>query len=281
MLVSMHHTISQKVSDIFDLYTELHDIRISLFSPDGTLIYPDAVGRPNCRHCTLLRDVLQLDSRCRALDHRMMQVALGRRDMVSYTCHAGMREATSPIFVEGELAGYVMLGQFRSEAAPAATPYAAMWQEAQGNQALQAAYEQTAVFPEEKIKTMLSMFRHLLEFIVGDRLIHHKDYDMIQPVISQIHDCSGAETTLETAARLVGRSPSTVTRLFKKVTGKSFKQYQTAYRMQQAASQLENLPNRPVADIAQMVGYADPLYFSRAFHKQYGCSPSEYRRKQS
>lgn len=278
MLDCMHHTISQKVSEVFDLYTELHDIRISLFSPDGKLIYPDAVGRPNCRHCILLRDTLRMDAKCRSLDHRMMKASLNRNDMVTYTCHAGMREATAPIFVGGELAGYVMLGQFRSEAAPAESPYADLWKREQGNDLLQREYATTAVFPEEKIETLLSMFRHLMEFIIETQLIHHKDYDLIQPVIRRIHDPSLSPIDLDEAARLAGRSPSTVTRMFKRVTGRSFKQYQTDRRMKQAALMLENSPSRPVTEIARLAGYDDPLYFSRVFHKYHGCSPTMYRK---
>ncbi|MDF7808462.1 PocR ligand-binding domain-containing protein [Pontiellaceae bacterium B12219] len=277
MLESLHHTISQKVAEIFDLYTELHDIRISLFSPDGRLIYPDKIGRPNCQHCTMLRETLGLDAMCRELDHKMMHTAFERQDMISYTCHAGMREATVPILIDGDLAGYVMLGQFRSEAAPVQSPYSGLWKKEQGTDALQAAYEQTAIFPEDKVETLLSMFRHLLEFIVGGQLIHHKDYDLIEPVIERIRKMPDRELSLSEASALAGRSASTVSRVFKKVTGLSFKQYQVDHRLTLAATQLKTKQHHPVAEIAQAVGYEDPLYFSRVFRKYFGCSPSEYR----
>ncbi len=278
MLESMHHTISQKVSEIFDLYTEMHGVRISLFSPEGRLLYPDAVGRPNCRHCNMLRETLGMDKLCRELDHKMMQVAFNKKDMISYTCHAGMREATTPLVVDGELVGYVMIGQFRSQAAPAVSPYSNRWEKEQGDRTLQAEYEQTPIFPEEKIDLLLSMFRHLLELIIGGQLIHHKDYDLIDPVIEYIHDNLKSPLSLDEASRMVGRSPSTVSRLFKKTTGRSFKQYQVWFRLEQASRLLLSMPSRPVTEIAEAVGFDDPLYFSRVFHKHLGCSPSRYRK---
>lgn len=277
MLESMHHTISQKVSEIFDLYTELHDIRVTIFSPDGSLIYPDAVNRPNCDHCRLLREDLGFDAKCRELDHKMMKVSLENRDMTTYTCHAGMREVTAPIMVNDELAGYVMLGQFRSESAPAISPYSSDWKKEKGSDALQQAYEQTAIFPEAKIETLLSMFRHLLEFIIGSQMIQHKDYDLIAPIIEMIQQHPEEELQLEEASKKIGRSPSTVSRVFKKVTGRSFKQYQVNHRLERAAGLLKSRPNSPVTEIAATVGYPDALYFSRVFRKQFGCSPSEYR----
>ena len=277
MLESIHHTISQKVSEIFDLYTELHDVRISLFSPNGRLIYPDAVGRPNCRHCTMLRDTLGLDSKCRDLDREMMQAALEQGEMVTYTCHAGMMEAVAPLFVEEELVGFVMPGQFRSSAAPKRSAYSIHWKNEQGNDDLQAEFERTPVYPEEKIETLLSLFRLLMEFIISNQFIHHKDYDLIQPIIGSIHEHPEQELTLVDASQMIGRSPSTVSRLFKKVTGQSYKQYQVKHRLEQAAAHLQSMPNRPVAKIALSVGYDDPLYFSRVFRKHFNCPPSEYR----
>lgn len=278
MLHLMHHTVSRRMSEIFDLYTQLHEIRVSLFRPDGKLVYPDAVGRPNCTFCTMLRTTLGMDARCRALDRRMMALSLQRKGLVTYTCHAGMREAAAPIFVNNELAGYVMLGQFRSEAAPKQSPYHEQWQTEQGSDALQEAYEKTAVFPEDKIETLLSMFRHMLEFMIESRLIQPKDYDLIEPAIEQIHAHPEEPFTLAEAAALIGRSPSTVTRLFRKATGHGFKHYQIHHRMECAALLLKQSLARPVAEVARELGFDDALYFSRVFHRHYGCSPSDFRK---
>jgi AraC-like DNA-binding protein len=273
----MHHTIHHKVAEIFDLYTELHGVRISLFGPEGRLLYPDAVGRPNCRHCSMLRDTMGLDSLCRKLDRKMMRSAYDQKKMITYTCHSGMREATAPLIIDQELVGYVMIGQFRSEAAPKIAPYAKQWRAEQGNDELQKEFSKTPVFPEEKIDTLLTMFRHLLEFIISGQLIHHKDYDLVQPVIDHIQAHPQTSLSLSEAARMSGRSPSTVSRLFKKITGRSFKQYQIWFRLNRASRMLELMPNRPVAEIAQECGFDDPLYFSRTFRKHFGYSPSAHR----
>ena len=44
------------------------------------------------------------------------------------------------------------------------------------------------------------------------------------------------------------------------------------------AQMLLETTNYAVNEIARIVGYDNPLYFSRLFHKQKGCSPSEYRK---
>ncbi len=277
MPTALTHRISKKVSEVFDLYTELHGTRVSLFGPDRQILYPDEKGRPNCAYCRMLRETLRLDSCCRELDRRMMQLALEKKEMISYTCHGGMREAVAPLFVEGRLAGFVMIGQFRSQAAQEVTPYATRWEKEQDNQALQAVFMSSTVFPEEKIDILLAMFRQLLELMVRSQLIRHRDYDLIEPVIERIHQYPEKSLTMQEAMKISGRSASAVSRLFKKTTGQSFKPYQTGVRLQRAMELLEAMPNRPVAEIAQAIGFDDPFYFSRIFNRQIGVSPSIYR----
>lgn len=216
MLTTLSHTISQQVAEIIDLYTELHGTRVSLFGPDRKMLYPDAEGRPNCAYCRMLRETLELDSSCRALDRTMMDAALEQQKMISYTCHGGMREAVAPLFSAGQLAGFVMIGQFRSRTGPSASPYAEEWKTRQGNDALQLAFSESTVFPEEKIETLLAMFSQLLELIMRGQLIHRKDYDLIEPVIERLRQKPEQPLRLEEAAHMIHRSESTVTRLFKK-----------------------------------------------------------------
>lgn len=281
MLATMDHVISQKVAEVFDLYTELHGARVSFFSPSRELLYPDAAGRPNSPYCRLLREDLELESRCHTLDLKMMEAALEKKTMISYTCHGGMREAAAPLFSGGQLAGFVMIGQFRSQEAPVVSPYASQWESRTGGDELQQAFEAATLLPEEKIKTLLEMLRQLMELIIRSQLIHHKDYDLIEPVIDRMHARPEDPLSLEEAARMSARSPSTVTRLFKKMTGKSFKQYQIDSRIQSAMKLLTASLNLPVSEVARRSGFDDPFYFSRIFHKYNGLSPTDYRNREA
>ncbi|WP_300845227.1 helix-turn-helix domain-containing protein [uncultured Acetatifactor sp.] len=49
-------------------------------------------------------------------------------------------------------------------------------------------------------------------------------------------------------------------------------------RMDRARELLKNT-GYSIQEISSLVGYADPLYFSRLFQKQTGRSPSVYRRE--
>ena len=82
---------------------------------------------------------------------------------------------------------------------------------------------------------------------------------------------------IEAYARSRGMSVSWFLRGFKQLTQKSPVQYITAVRINNAVNLLENT-NYNITEVAAMVGYEDPLYFSRIFRKHKGISPSRYRR---
>ena len=64
--------------------------------------------------------------------------------------------------------------------------------------------------------------------------------------------------------------------VFKKETGKSFINYLTDYRMEKALRLLVEEEEKTYI-IAESVGYSDPNYFSYAFKKKFGMSPSKYK----
>ncbi len=66
-------------------------------------------------------------------------------------------------------------------------------------------------------------------------------------------------------------------RSFRNYTGVTPLQYIINVRMANARELLLN-PALSVADVASLVGYDDPLYFSRLFKKSVGISPKEYRK---
>lgn len=73
-------------------------------------------------------------------------------------------------------------------------------------------------------------------------------------------------------------SPSYLSRLFKKETGKTFIDYLKEYRLKKACELLINT-NLRITEIAKTVGYDSYSYFNTLFSHFYGITPAQYREK--
>ena len=83
--------------------------------------------------------------------------------------------------------------------------------------------------------------------------------------------------TVAGLARIAHLSPSRFSHLFTEQVGMAPMAYLEQQRMAQARMYLE-LTEQPIAEIARLVGFTDPLYFSTRFRGVVGRSPREHRR---
>ena len=85
------------------------------------------------------------------------------------------------------------------------------------------------------------------------------------------------QIVIEDYAQTRGMSVSWFLRNFRQTTNTSPMQYVLNLRINNAVSLLESTDYN-VTEIGAIVGYDNPLYFSRIFKKQKGVSPSDYRK---
>lgn len=103
------------------------------------------------------------------------------------------------------------------------------------------------------------------------------------PVVFQIKEYirlnySSPSLSVPDVSEYVHLSPSYVCTIFKNETGQTLNKYLTDYRIKISKQFLED-PRYKITDISSKVGYSDGNYYSKAFKKLVGLSPSEYREK--
>ncbi|MBQ7118718.1 MAG: helix-turn-helix transcriptional regulator [Oscillospiraceae bacterium] len=122
-----------------------------------------------------------------------------------------------------------------------------------------------------------SFFYSLLSWLENQSHIDKKKEDIISPSVSylkkHIYDC---DLKVDILPELCGISGTYFRNLFKMRFGESPREYILSKRLSHAKAIIESGDFETIADVAASVGYTDPLYFSRAFKKKYGVSPSFY-----
>ena len=90
----------------------------------------------------------------------------------------------------------------------------------------------------------------------------------------------GKNPTLEELADKVSLSAKYVSRKFKKETSQTFSDYKIGIKMEQAKKFLSQT-SLGIAQIAYKVGYENAESFMKAFKKNSGCTPTEYRQREN
>ncbi len=98
----------------------------------------------------------------------------------------------------------------------------------------------------------------------------------LQRVLELVQAQPTAPWRVPELARRAGYSRFHFTRLFEQHVGVTPSEYLIRQRLAHAAQQLLTRP-LSVQAIAQSCGFADPAYFSRAFRRLYGMTPSAFR----
>ena len=99
----------------------------------------------------------------------------------------------------------------------------------------------------------------------------------IEAAVAYFNENYNTKVSVDDYAESLHISTNWFIRNFKMYMKISPAQYILSLRMVNAQSLLENTEYN-IGEIAEIVGYDNPLYFSRVFKKEYGVSPAQYRK---
>ncbi len=136
---------------------------------------------------------------------------------------------------------------------------------------------------EDYEELTVNYLRHLL--ILIHRILNAKPREKSSYLMAEMdravrhfHQNYSKPISIEDYATSQHMSVSWFIRNFKEYTRSTPTQYILSLRISNAQTLLETT-NYNVTEIAEIVGYDNPLYFSRIFKKQCGVSPSEFRKQ--
>ena len=266
--------LSEEIQNIFDHFAASFGIVIVFYSLDGKILRR-GLNQPVSGYCRLVQNNLYGSGQCSLSDESRCRECTEQRRIVSYRCHAGIEEAVAPIYIDNQIAGYAMIGQFRCEN----KPDAAVINEA-GKAGirtdLEQAFQLLPYYDSSRKKHLLGLFEALVDYIITKEMVSVKGERITGQVMGYIEQNINRPLRLSEAARAVGRSCSSVSHAFTASLGKSFSQVVIETKLKRAEDYFRNSPELSVSEVAERLGYKDPLYFSRIYRKYRGFPPSKF-----
>lgn len=105
--------------------------------------------------------------------------------------------------------------------------------------------------------------------------------EIVNQIIKSSHyfnDNYNTKISIDDVAARLHMSPCWYIKNFKQIIGMTPMQYIVSKRLSMAKNLLIS-SNLPLSEISEMIGYDNPLYFSRLFKKHSGITPSDYRKQ--
>ena len=134
--------------------------------------------------------------------------------------------------------------------------------------------------PENSTPQLMDSCRSLcerIEQLSSPRTIQRSGHDNARPLIeAYLEEHYPEDLTLESIAQFMHYSPAYFSKLFKRLFDQTFTSYLTAVRMEHA-KQLLSASSLSVRKVAASVGFQNLSYFTSAFRRLTGCTPTEYR----
>jgi len=128
------------------------------------------------------------------------------------------------------------------------------------------------------VKVLFYRFAHELLRQISDQGIETIKSDLVSRIIQYMHERYKESITLESVADAMSYNIQHLSRQFKRQTGQSPIAYLLEVRINKA-KELLLLENVTVQEVAEHVGYNDPLYFSRLFKKHTGVTPGNFKKE--
>lgn len=118
----------------------------------------------------------------------------------------------------------------------------------------------------------------LYQHCAADSKLIYKFDKKFRVVIEYINEHFTEKITVREISRKFGYDETYFCRRFREITGITAMKYIKILRMENAQKLLQSKEDE-IGDIAWKCGFSDISYFSNCFKKQYGVSPSEFRKR--
>jgi len=269
----------QKEWELREVLRELHNLtgfRLSLHDTDFKEL--EAYPKELSSYCRLVQSVDAGLCRCHENDRKAFEHVQVNPGVHLYKCCFGLYEVVSPLYVLGNLVGYLMMGQSTDDLEvnrPELKKNAAII--IQDFAAIEDAISSVPVCRRDVISSCVKIFDICAQYITLSNHFLKDGAGLADNIKKHIDENYHSSITIDSICRMLFCSRTGAMTTFKQRFGISIIEYLTGVRIQ-AAERLLSGTNRPIAEIAAACGYNDPNYFCKVFLKHRSVTPTKWRK---
>ncbi|HHV50624.1 MAG TPA: helix-turn-helix domain-containing protein [Clostridiales bacterium] len=268
--------------EMLSLLRELHNIsgfRISIHDVKFNEIeaYPKSLSP----YCTLIQSTGDGRRMCLENDRRAFEQVSTNPEVYLYKCCFGLYEAVAPLYILGNVVGYLMMGQSIDGSPESRELIIKSAEKLVGDKkAIEKAAQSVHVCSKDKILSCMKILDVCAQYITLSNRFQLNKSHMSDKVKEYLENHYNEDITIDSLCLKFFCSRTNLMTSFKANYGVGIIEYLTHVRIQKA-KQLLCCTSKTVKEIAEECGYSDQNYFSKVFLKHCGITPTAYRKKKA
>lgn len=269
MILINHEKLQQVLKDFYNITKT----RIAVLDHDYREIsaYPSEI----CTFCKVARKNPIIEQNCLDCDHRAFSYVKKEKKQYTYLCHLGLYESVYPIFVEKNIVGFLMIGQFIEETEHEKIKIE--YQKKYGNMDNISCYlDEVAAFNKSHVSSIASIMSVCAEYLCFTKTISQKNVGLCARIDQYIESNLHTPLSVESIANAFNISKTSVYLTLKQGVGMSVTEYVNYKKIERA----KKLMRQGISTnaILEQLAFSDANYFSRVFRKITGTTIREYKK---
>jgi len=265
-----------EINNILRQFYKISGFRISIHDTEFNEIYayPESLSP----YCALIQSDINNKRECIRNDRMAFKKVKETGELAVYRCVHGLFEAVAPIYHYGILSGYLMMGQVCDDKQKYSKRLTqSLVRVVNDESRVWEIFNSIGEVPQELFDSYILIMRVIAEYVTQTNRSFDANESQAGLVMKYIKQNYASKITLDILAEKFSCSQSMLVKCFKKEFGTTIMNALMDVRLKKAAEHLKN-GRLSVKEIAAECGFSEQNYFSKAFSKHFGCSPSEYRK---
>ena len=263
-----------------DFYA-IANMKIVLYDEERRVIY--SYPETMCGFCNEIRKNPRLAKRCIECDNIGFDNCIKSGKPYIYRCHMNLAEAIAPIYENGIIIGYLMLGQVLTDTDEAEVRKRILHvAEKYGISSDSLFREMDGIRRAESttVRSAVSMMSMCACYLYVNKIIRNRSDLLSYQLKDYIDSHLSEELSVPSLCRRFFISKSKLYSLSQSIFGMGVSDYIRGARLEEAKKRLLN-SSKAVSQIADEVGFHDSNYIIRAFRMHEGMTPGRFRLSRS